>query len=108
LEPFWADVRAYYLARTHGGEPPAALPIQYVDYAAWQRRHLAGEVLDQQLAYWKRKLAGATLDLALPLRAPRPAMQTFRGGLVVLDLERDLVERLRAIARREGATLVMA
>jgi len=108
LAPFWADVRAYYLARTRGSEAPAALPIQYADHAAWQRRALAGEVLDQKLAYWKRKLGGAPQDLALPARGPRPAMQTFRGGVVMLELEHDLTDGLRAVARREGATLVMA
>jgi len=108
LEPFWADVRAYYLARARGTGAPAALPIQYADYAAWQRRRLAGEVLDHQLTYWKHKLGGAPQELALPLRGPRPAMQTSRGGLVMLELEHDLACGLRAVARREGATLVMA
>jgi amino acid adenylation domain-containing protein len=108
LAPFWADVRAYYLARTRGAAAPAALPIQYADHAAWQRRQLTGEVLDRQLAYWKHQLAGAPEELALPRRGPRPAMQTFRGGLVLLELPRDLAGGLRAIARRESATLAMA
>ena len=83
------------------------LPIQYADYAVWQRQWLAGPVLEKQMAYWKKQLAGMPEDLELPVDRPRPAAQTFRGRWESLALPPRLTEQLRELGRREGATLFM-
>jgi amino acid adenylation domain-containing protein len=91
------------------GRPCAlpALPIQYADYAAWQRRALSGDVLDAQLAYWKEQLAGAPPALELPTDRPRPAVQTYRGAALPIALSPELSASLVALSRREGVTLFM-
>jgi amino acid adenylation domain-containing protein len=87
--------------------PLPELPIQYADFTLWQRQWLQGEVLDQLLSYWKRQLAGATSLLCLPADRPRPAVQTYRGAQLTVDLSASLGEALRALSRREGVTLFM-
>ncbi|HLE85703.1 MAG TPA: amino acid adenylation domain-containing protein, partial [Thermoanaerobaculia bacterium] len=79
-EVFSEELAECYRAR-RAGRPPALppLPIQYGDFAVWQRRWLAGEVLEAQLAYWKGRLAGAPALLELPTDRPRPRVQTSRG-----------------------------
>jgi amino acid adenylation domain-containing protein/non-ribosomal peptide synthase protein (TIGR01720 family) len=91
------------------GRPPSlpALPVQYADFAVWQRSWLAGEALDQQMAYWKDRLAGAGEPLELPLDRPRPAMAGFRGARRRARLGRDLTARLKELAARQGSTLFM-
>ncbi|HEY2858863.1 MAG TPA: condensation domain-containing protein, partial [Terracidiphilus sp.] len=91
------------------GEPSPlpGLPIQYADYAAWQRRWLQGEALAGLVAYWKRELAGAPSLLTLPTDRPRPEAQTFRGGIVELVIEEDLVRRLESLSRQSGVTMFM-
>jgi hypothetical protein len=80
LGVFWRELAALYSAYTSGNPVPLpALPIQYADFAAWQREWLQGQVLEAQLSYWKQQLAGAHPVLELPADHPRPAMQTFRG-----------------------------
>ncbi|HEX7240317.1 MAG TPA: condensation domain-containing protein, partial [Longimicrobiaceae bacterium] len=102
------ELSALYAAYREGGESPLAeLPVQYADYAVWQREQLVGEVLDRQLAYWKERLAGAPELLELPTDRPRPAVQTFRGAAVPMELSQELLERLQALGRSEGATLYM-
>jgi hypothetical protein len=59
--------------------PLSPLPIQYVDFAHWQRQWLTGEVLEQQLAYWKQQLVGCPALLELPTDKPRPPVQSFQG-----------------------------
>ncbi len=87
--------------------PLPELPIQYADYAVWQREWLQGEVLEGQLAYWRRQLAGRPPALALPLDRPRPAVQTFHGARRDFTLPAPLVEELKQLGRREGVTLFM-
>ncbi|WP_410586712.1 amino acid adenylation domain-containing protein [Amycolatopsis sp. lyj-23] len=97
-----------YLARTQG-RPAAlpALPVQYQDYAAWQRDRLAGDWLAGEVGWWRNELAGAP-DLAdLPTDFPRPPVRSFRGATVVFAWPADLVERLRELARAQDATLFM-
>jgi amino acid adenylation domain-containing protein len=84
------------------------LPVQYADFAAWQREHLAGEVLERQLAYWKRALAGAPALLELPTDHVRPAVPTNRGAFEVATFGGGVLERLTGLAQAEGATLYMA
>ena len=85
------------------------LPVQYADYAAWQREWLQGEVLEAQLGYWQRQLAGACRVLELPTDRPRPAVQTLsRRTRAPLQLPAALAGRAAsALSRREGATLFM-
>jgi amino acid adenylation domain-containing protein/non-ribosomal peptide synthase protein (TIGR01720 family) len=91
------------------GQPPALpeLPIQYADYAAWQRRWLQGEALEAQLAYWRKQLDGAPRALELPTDHPRPSVQTFRGASHPLRLSKSLSEELAALSRHEGVTPFM-
>src|SRR5215213_6054812 len=102
------ELSSLYEAYREGRESPLAeLPVQYADYAVWQREQLAGEVLDRQLAYWKERLAGAPELLEVPTDHPRPPVQTYRGASVPVELSPELLERLQALGRSEGATLYM-
>lgn len=83
------------------------LPIQYADYSVWQRNWLKGEVLEQQLAFWRDQLKGPPPVLELPVDHPRPAMQTFRGALQSRVLRRELVDALTQLGARHGASLFM-
>ena len=88
--------------------PLPELPIQYADYAVWQRRWLQGEVLTGELAHWRGRLAGAPPVLELPLDRPRAAAVSDRGGSRALSLPPSLLAALQALARRQGVTLFMA
>jgi amino acid adenylation domain-containing protein/non-ribosomal peptide synthase protein (TIGR01720 family) len=102
------DLNALYGAACAGQTadlPP--LPIDYADYAAWQRGWLQGTVREQQLAYWREQLAGAPSLLNLPTDYPRPAVKTYRGAHYPLHLDADLVAQLQALSRSQGATLFM-
>ena len=83
------------------------LPVQYADYAVWQRQWLQGEALEAQSTYWKDKLGGELPVLELPTDRPRPAIQTHRGAMELLALPKELTEGLQAMSRREGVTLFM-
>jgi amino acid adenylation domain-containing protein len=108
MEVIQQEIRQIYEAFTSGRKSPlAALPIQYADFACWQRAALQGEVLEKQLAYWKEALADAPGMLALPTDKPRPAVQSFRGATEVFELPPKLLARLNSLAREEQATLFM-
>jgi amino acid adenylation domain-containing protein/FkbH-like protein len=81
------------------------LPIQYVDYALWQRRRLQGDVLANLLAYWRRRLDGAPPRLELPADHPRPEIPSFRFGRLVFRVPEDLTQGLKTLGRRRGTTL---
>ncbi|MFL5696701.1 MAG: non-ribosomal peptide synthetase, partial [Ktedonobacteraceae bacterium] len=83
------------------------LPIQYADYAVWQRNWLQGPVLEEQVAYWRERLAGAPSLLELPTDHPRPAVQRFYGAIYSFSLPISLAEQVRALSQREGVTLFM-
>ncbi|HVR07650.1 MAG TPA: amino acid adenylation domain-containing protein, partial [Thermoanaerobaculia bacterium] len=87
--------------------PLPALPVQYADFALWQRRWLEGEALAAGLAYWRRQLAGMPEALELPCDHPRPAGDSYRGGYLNFPLAEALAPRLAALCRRHGATLAM-
>ena len=89
------------------GEPSSLpeLPIQYTDYAAWQRERLQGEVLESELDYWKQQLANVPVVLDLPRDRPRPAVQTYQGGLHTFKLPEELFHTLEALSRQESCTL---
>ena len=104
----YREISALYTAYSEGGESPLPeLPIQYSDYAAWQRECLQGGEEARQLAYWKRQLAGAPALLELPTDRPRPPVQTFRGVYHNFRFAPELVAGLEALSRAEGATLFM-
>ena len=108
LGVLFRELSILYETHREGRESPLpGLPVQYADYAVWQREQLQGEVLDRQLAYWRDRLAGAPALLELPTDRPRPAEQSHRGAAVPVQLPGELAERLAALARREGATLYM-
>ncbi|HEX6342483.1 amino acid adenylation domain-containing protein [Umezawaea sp.] len=83
-----------------------ALPIQYADYAAWQRDRLAGPDADRHLDHWRERLAGVT-PLALPVDHPRPSVRVSAGAARFVDLPADVVDALKAVARDRGATVFM-
>ncbi|HKV08764.1 MAG TPA: amino acid adenylation domain-containing protein, partial [Thermoanaerobaculia bacterium] len=83
------------------------LPVQYADWAVWQRQWLEGDVLEAQLAFWRRQLGGDVAVLELPADRPRPAVATFRGDHRSTVFPAGLTESLEALARREEATLFM-
>ncbi|MDE1147116.1 MAG: condensation domain-containing protein [Azospirillaceae bacterium] len=96
--------QAYYAGQP---SPLAELPIQYVDFAHWQRHWLSGAVLQRLLDYWRGQLAGAPAILALPTDRPRPPMQTFVGAQYNFNVAPEVTAALTALARQEGATLFM-
>ncbi|GAA3954655.1 amino acid adenylation domain-containing protein [Chitinophaga oryziterrae] len=82
------------------------LPVQYADYAIWQRKYLSGDILDKKLAYWKEKLK-AVSPLELPLDAVRPAIQSIRGSLRTFTFDGRLQEQLNSFSLKQGVTLFM-
>ncbi|RKH59256.1 non-ribosomal peptide synthetase, partial [Corallococcus llansteffanensis] len=102
------ELVALYRAFASGQTPALPpLPIQYADFAAWQRAWLQGDVLATQLSWWREQLAGAPPLLRLPTDRPRPAAQTFAGSQVAVRLPRKVSEAVHAVAKREGATPFM-
>jgi len=109
LEVFVSELAALYRAFAAGEPSPLRpLPVQYADFALWQRRQLTGQVLETQLAFWRHQLAGVPLVLELPLDRPRPAVQTYPGASAPVDLPGPLAGRLQALARQHRSTLFMA
>ncbi|MBY9100907.1 hypothetical protein ISG53_30960, partial [Pseudomonas aeruginosa] len=82
-------------------------PIQYADYALWQRSWMEAGEKERQLAYWTGLLGGEQPVLELPFDRPRPARQSHRGAQLGFELPRELVEAVRALAQREGASSFM-
>ncbi|HET7234234.1 MAG TPA: amino acid adenylation domain-containing protein, partial [Longimicrobium sp.] len=105
---FTRELSALYGAFRGGApDPLPPLPIQYADYAAWQRHWVDGEVLRQQADYWKAALAGAPALLELPTDRSRPARQNHAGATVGIDLGEELTAGLKALGQRRGTTLFM-
>ena len=102
------ELMALYDGATPMGELPtlAPLAVQYADFALWQRNWLQGEVLDEQLGYWRERLAGVP-PLELPTDRPRPAVASHRGATHAFVLPAALTGRLRRVGREQGATLYM-
>ena len=96
----------YQVYREGGPSPLPALPVQYADFALWQRHWLQGPVLDTQVAYWKERLAGVP-PLDFPTDRPRPATPSADGAPAAFTLSDSLAQGVRGLARREGATLYM-
>ena len=105
---FYEELGALYNAALEGQACELApLPIQYADFAAWQAARLDGELLQAQLGYWARQLAGAPPLLELPTDLPRPAVRGGAAGYARLRVPADVSQRLRDVASRAGATMFM-
>lgn len=108
IKIFERDLTAFYTAFSEGKSPHLPeLPIQYADFALWQRELLQGGMLHRQLAYWKQLLAGKSRVLHLPVDHPRPAIKTSHGKHQSLRLSPALSKNLQALGQREGSTLFM-
>ncbi|WP_145052127.1 non-ribosomal peptide synthetase [Paenibacillus xylanexedens] len=104
---FIRELSALYTAHLLGEAAPLAeLPIQYADYAIWQRKWLGEGVMDRQLDYWKQQLQDVSI-LQLPTDYPRPAAQTFEGATERFHIAEPLLAELKKLSRREGTTLYM-
>ncbi|MCP4663294.1 MAG: non-ribosomal peptide synthetase, partial [bacterium] len=102
------ELAAFYRAAIRRRPAPLApLPLQYAEFAHWQRRWLEGEVLEAQLDYWRDQLGGSLPVLELPGDRPRPATQSFSGGQLSRRISPQLTGALRALGRSSGATLFM-
>jgi amino acid adenylation domain-containing protein/FkbM family methyltransferase len=105
---FLRELAALYEAFGSGRPSPLPeLPVQYADFAHWQRQWLAGDVLESQLDYWRSRLAEAPAVLRLPTDRPRPPVQSHRGAVHTFDLPARLVTDLRELSQREGVTPFM-
>ena len=105
------EITTLYQVGIHG-EPDQSkllpqLPVQYADYALWQRQWLQGDVLQSQMAYWREQLAGAPALLELPTDRPRPAVHTHSGARQARLLAPALLQQLKSLSQREGVTLFM-
>ena len=105
---FFRELHALYTEQvTHQALPLAPLPVQYTDYACWQRQWLVGDVLDRQLTYWHTQLAGAPASLELPIARPRPPRQTFRGANHTFTLPAPLTHAIQQRSQQAGVTVFM-
>lgn len=102
----FAELDRLYRALGDGVEPELPeLPVQYADFAQWQREQLAGSHLDELLQYWTEKLAGAPTRLELPADRPRPSVQSYRGRMRELTFGPELAGPLRELARSQKVSL---
>ena len=109
LGVFRRELAVLYDAFSRGlSSPLPPLPLQYADFAAWQRERLTGEAQGEQIAWWREQLAGSPPLLPLPTDRPRPPVQTNRGATVSFSLPSGIVPSLRAAAQAQGASLFMA
>ncbi|GLL08708.1 hypothetical protein GCM10017581_104780 [Dactylosporangium matsuzakiense] len=113
MEPLARDLATAYAARRQGAAPDwAPLPVQYADFALWQR-DLLGDERDpssrsaRQLAFWRRQLHGAPAELFLPTDRPRPAEPSYRGGVIAFQVPAGVHARLERIARERDASVFM-
>ena len=105
---FEREVGETYVALREGRKPElGALPIQFADFAAWQREELSGERLHRHLTFWREQLDGALLVLEIPTDRPRPSVQTFEGGREYITYAPELLSELKGLSQRTGATMFM-
>ena len=105
---FFQELSTLYAAFSENRPSPLPpLPVQYADYAIWQRTQMQGDFIAARLDYWRQKLAGAPALLPLPTDRPRPPQQTFQGSHLQFTINADLTRQLRALAQQNEATLFM-
>ncbi|MEG4028409.1 MULTISPECIES: amino acid adenylation domain-containing protein [unclassified Microcoleus] len=105
---FIQELATFYQAFSTGKPSPLPeLSVQYADFASWQRQWLQGEVLETQVAYWKKQLGGNLPVLNLPTDRPRSAVQTFRGAVHKFTIPKAIAEEIAQLSQREKATLFM-
>jgi amino acid adenylation domain-containing protein len=108
LGVLFRELAEFYEAFDSGGFPSLPeLPVEYADFATWQRRQMQGEAMQRQLAFWKRQLVNAPHFLEMPTDKPRPQVQSFRGGHASRLLPKSLAGKLKRVGRTEGATMFM-
>ena len=106
MEVLFKELSILYEAFSTGKPSPLPdLHVQHVDFTAWQKGWLQGEVFESQLSYWRDQLHGASPLLELPIDHPRPAIETHQGACQYTELPTGLVKALRHLSRREGVTL---
>lgn len=108
LGVFLRELAAFYegfINKNLARIPP--LPIQYADFATWQRQQMQGEILETQLTYWKQQLSGSAAVLNLPTDFSRPAVQSYKGGRQLFELPEHLTEAIRQLSRSEKTTVFM-
>ena len=104
---FWREFEVLYPAFSRGGASSLSeLPIQYPDFAAWQRQNMQGEALQNQLLYWRKQLAGLS-ELELPTDRGYPSIDSYRGATQSLMISPILYEALKTLSNKEGVTLFM-
>ncbi|WP_031373871.1 non-ribosomal peptide synthetase [Lysobacter antibioticus] len=102
------EVSALYAAFAEGrADPLQPLPVQYADYAVWQRQWLRGDALEAQMGYWREHLSGAPALLELPTDRPRPPVQRYIGSTRRFRIDEQTADGLRALSQRHGTTLFM-
>ncbi len=108
IEVLFSEMEEFYnCACTKAAVRLPELPVQYADYAIWQREWLQGKVLAEQLGYWREQLGGAEGVLELPTDRPRPAVRSYHGGIVQWHLSEDLTRELEQLAQTQKTTLFM-
>src|SRR5262249_18622029 len=96
---FYRELSVLYEAFSNGRASPLLdLPIQYADFALWQRQWLQGEVLERQLSYWKKQLEGIPTVIKLPTDRPRPAVQSYKGARQSIEFSQELTQSLRTLS----------
>ncbi|MBN2549028.1 MAG: amino acid adenylation domain-containing protein [Anaerolineales bacterium] len=108
LNIIFRDLFEFYQAYTSGSEPQLPpLPLQFADFAVWQRKFLRGGTLENQLSYWKKQLKDPPALLQLPVDRPRPPIQTDNGASLFFELPMDLTKSLIQLGHQDGATPFM-
>ncbi|MCV0386551.1 MAG: amino acid adenylation domain-containing protein, partial [Nitrobacter sp.] len=108
MNVFVRELCALYRALTAGADDPLPpLQIQYPDYAAWQRKWLAGDRLERQVDYWRQALAGAPVAIELPTDRPRSPERSFAGATLPVEIDRDLTQAIRRFSQKHGTTAFM-
>jgi amino acid adenylation domain-containing protein/non-ribosomal peptide synthase protein (TIGR01720 family) len=108
IEIFTKELSGLYQAFCVAEQSPLSeLPIQYADFAVWQRQQLSGSFLETELNYWKENLLGAPEVLQLPTDHPRPSVQTYRGSTQCFTLNTALTQKLQTLSRKSNTTLFM-
>jgi len=108
MSVFRSELTTLYEAFNAGRPSPLPeLPLQYADFAIWQRERFQGETLEKELNYWRRQLEGTLPVLTLPTDRPRPAIQTYQGDHAVFNFPIPLGKAVKSLSQREGVTLFM-